>query len=56
MSKVNNLERRNLSADELAAFRQWFAKFDPDAWDRQLEVDAKSGRLDRWQRAAYAVR
>lgn len=47
MSKVNDLERQvqNLSTDELAAFRQWFAEFDADAWDRQLEVDAKSGKL-----------
>ena len=48
MSKVNDLERQvqSLSADELAAFRQWFAEFDADSWDRQLEIDAKSGKLD----------
>lgn len=48
MSKVNDLERQvqSLSADELAAFRQWFAEFDADVWDRQLEADAKSGKLD----------
>ncbi len=48
MSKVNDLERQvqSLSADELAAFRRWFAEFDADAWDRQLEIDVKAGKLD----------
>ena len=48
MSKVNDLERQvqNLSAEELSAFRQWFAEFDAELWDRQLEADAKSGKLD----------
>ncbi len=38
MSKRNDLERqvRQLSADELAAFRRWFAEFDAEAWDRQI--------------------
>jgi hypothetical protein len=35
-----------LSADELAKFRAWFVEFDADAWDRQIEDDAKAGRLD----------
>jgi hypothetical protein len=35
-----------LSADELAKFRAWFIEFDADAWDRQIEADVKSGRLD----------
>lgn len=48
MSKVNDVERRveDLSPEELAAFRKWFAEFDADAWDRQFEADAKSGKLD----------
>ena len=35
-----------LSPAELDAFRQWFAEFDAEAWDRQLEDDVSSGRLD----------
>jgi hypothetical protein len=35
-----------LPADELAKFRAWFVEFDADAWDRQIEDDAKAGRLD----------
>jgi hypothetical protein len=48
MSKVNDLERQvqGLAADELAAFRRWFAEFDSEAWDRQFEADAKTGKLD----------
>jgi len=48
MSKVESLEKRisALSAEELAEFRQWFAEFDAAAWDRQIERDAKTGKLD----------
>ena len=35
-----------LSGPELAAFRTWFLEFDSAAWDRQIEEDAASGRLD----------
>lgn len=35
-----------LSLKELAAFRAWFAGFDADAWDRQLEKDVAAGKLD----------
>ena len=48
MTKVNDLEHQvqGLSADELAAFRRWFAEFDAEAWDRQFEADANAGKLD----------
>ena len=36
----------NLSREELSAFRTWFAEFDADEWDRQLEDDIATGRLD----------
>ena len=35
-----------LSSEELAKFRQWFAAFDAEAWDRQFEADVKAGKLD----------
>ena len=35
-----------LPADELARFSQWFEEFMADQWDRQIEQDMKSGRLD----------
>ena len=48
MEKVEKVERevREFSADELAKFRQWFAAFDAEAWDRQFEADVKAGKLD----------
>ena len=48
MEKVERIEREveELSSEELAKFRQWFAAFDAEAWDRQFEVDVKAGKLD----------
>lgn len=48
MSKVEAIAQQieNLSPDELAAFRQWYATFDAEAWGRQFEVDVKAGKLD----------
>ena len=48
MSSVREIEEAvlTLSAEELAAFRDWFAEFDADAWDRQIEGDVTAGRLD----------
>ena len=48
MSKVEALERQveQLHPDELEQFRRWFAEFDADLWDRQIEADAKAGKLD----------
>lgn len=47
MSKIDKIEKeiRRLTAEELAAFRKWFAEFDGGIWDRQIEEDAKSGKL-----------
>jgi hypothetical protein len=48
MSTVEEIEEavRRLSADDLAVFRAWFAQLDAAAWDRQIEEDVASGRLD----------
>ncbi|GIL05833.1 MAG: hypothetical protein BroJett031_23530 [Betaproteobacteria bacterium] len=43
-----------LPADKLAEFRQWFAEFDGAAWDRQIEQDAASGKLDALAAEALA--
>jgi hypothetical protein len=47
MSTIQEIEQavRGLSAEELAAFRDWFAEFDAAAWDRQLEQDVAAGKL-----------
>jgi hypothetical protein len=47
MSKVDQIECqvKDLNPDELKAFCDWFAQFDADLWDRQIEADAKNGKL-----------
>jgi hypothetical protein len=37
---------KQLTAEELREFRDWFVEFDADAWDQQIESDAKAGKLD----------
>lgn len=48
MSTLEELEQkiRNLPAEELAKFRAWFIEFDHLLWDKQIEADAGSGKLD----------
>jgi hypothetical protein len=48
MSKVERAEQqvKQLSPEELAVFREWFASFDAEVWDRQLEADILAGKLD----------
>jgi hypothetical protein len=36
----------NLPPAELARFSDWFQEFMADQWDRQIEQDMLSGRLD----------
>ena len=35
-----------LTADDLTRFSQWFEEFMADQWDRRIEQDMLSGRLD----------
>ena len=48
MVRVKEIEEAvgRLSAEELAAFRTWFAEFDATVWDRRIEDDVTTGRLD----------
>ena len=48
MGKVESIERliQELSPEELGTLRVWFATHEAEAWDRQLEADAKAGKLD----------
>jgi len=48
MSTVREIEDavRRLPSEDLTAFRAWFAEFDAEVWDRQLEADVAAGRLD----------
>ncbi len=56
MENVKAIERavESLPTLELAEFRQWFAEFDGNAWDRQIELDAASGKLDQLAAEALA--
>jgi len=49
MRSVEEIEKvvAGLSPQELSEFRAWFAEYDAEGWDRQLEKDASQGKLDR---------
>jgi len=49
MGAVEKLELliKRLSPEELAKFREWFADFDAQIWDRQIQSDTAAGKLDR---------
>jgi hypothetical protein len=48
MRTVEEIEAaiKQLSPDEMAAFRAWYAELDAAAWDRQIAEDEAAGRLD----------
>lgn len=56
MSEVQKIEEavKQLTEVERAEFRSWFAKFDADAWDKQIEADAAAGKLDAFAKEALA--
>jgi len=48
MSPVREAEKavEALTSAELSEFRRWFAEFDFQQWDQEIEADAAAGRLD----------
>jgi hypothetical protein len=56
MATVQSIEQAvsQLSLEELARFRDWFDEFDAELWDRQIEADAESGKLDGLAEQALA--
>ena len=56
MSEVEQLQRRieNLPPQEFAKLRAWFLEFEERAWDHQIGMDAKAGKLDGVIREALA--
>ena len=48
MSKVDKIKEaiESLPEEEYAQLRQWFSEKDWQKWDRQIEADSKSGKLD----------
>ena len=57
MRKVEKLENevQQLNPDELAAFRDWFRRYDSDEWDKEIERDVSTGRLDKLSEEAIAA-
>lgn len=56
MTKLEQIEKSvaELSPEEMKAFAAWFEALQADMWDRQMEADAKAGRLDRLAEQALA--
>jgi hypothetical protein len=48
MARVEELAMAvtSLPEEEYSQFRRWFFDRDWEKWDREIEVDAKSGRLE----------
>ena len=44
-----------LPKDQLVKFRAWYAQFDADAWDQQINLDAANGKLDALSEVALAA-
>jgi hypothetical protein len=49
MRKVEQIEKqiRELSAGEFSELRDWVLEQDWQAWDAQVDADARSGKLDK---------
>ena len=56
LGNVKLIERaiEALPPSELAEFHRWYAEFDAAAWDKQIEQDATSGKLDALAAEALA--
>ena len=48
MTKIDAIKKAidALPEDEYAKLRQWFSEKDWRKWDRQIEADSASGKLD----------
>jgi hypothetical protein len=49
MTKLEQIEKsvETLSDEEIKAFSAWFDELRWQRWDRQIEEDSKSGKLDK---------
>ena len=49
MTKLEQIEKSvaELGPEDLKAFTAWFEALQADLWDKQIEADAKAGRLDK---------
>jgi hypothetical protein len=49
MTKLEEIQRdiEKLSREDVFKLSEWLAEYFEDLWDRQIEEDAKAGRLDK---------
>ena len=54
MTKIESIEKEIelLNRDELTALQRWFIEHDSAAWDREIQTDIESGKLERLADAA----
>lgn len=57
MTKIQLLERevKKLDKATLEAFRNWFQHYDSDAWDLQIQRDARAGKLGALAKEALSA-
>ncbi len=48
MDALEHLEQQvlQLSSEDLEKFRAWFLELDHQLWDKEIEADARAGKLD----------
>jgi hypothetical protein len=48
MSKLEKIQAaiESLSEEEYSRLREWFSEKDWEQWDKEIEVDSQSGKLD----------
>ena len=56
MTKLEKIEQdiASLTPGEVAKLARWFAEYQADVWDKQIEDDASAGRLDNLADQALA--
>ncbi|MDE2383042.1 MAG: hypothetical protein KGO53_00370 [Alphaproteobacteria bacterium] len=49
MTKLEQVEQliASLGKDDLKRLARWWEEFQADEWDRQMQADAKAGKLDK---------
>jgi hypothetical protein len=54
VSRIEAIEGqiKELSAEELAALRNWFLEYDAEVWDRKFAEDVEAGKLDEFAQRA----
>jgi hypothetical protein len=56
MTKLEKIEREiaALSSSDLQKLSDWLEEYKANLWDRQMEEDARAGRLDKFAERALA--